>query len=269
MTFAAREENAYTGQPVELYKFETPAQTFFYTSAEETQTYAAQDYEPLPGLSRSGISQNRSGKRNDVNFIVPHDCDVALYFKTYTPFEEMILTIYRNHRTDVEYAEIWSGSIAIARFDYPKATLIGKPWDGQRQQPILAVTHQHKCNWNIYDDLCGLNPSIWGASRTIDSISSDSLTLTLNASITGSDYYRGGILRFGSNNIMIKEHDTTTVTVLTAVQDLVVGSSVLVLPSCMGDRDKCTSTFSNLERFFGFDVPTKDIYGPDGFKGNI
>ena len=75
MTYVAKEQGLYTGNPQELFKFsygDTPTE-LFYTSSDETESYGGDSYVPYP-ITRSSLGLGS----DKLTLTVPIDCPLVL-----------------------------------------------------------------------------------------------------------------------------------------------------------------------------------------------
>ena len=153
MTYKAKEDGLYLGNPQELYLFswgDTPTE-YFYTSGDETESYGGDSYTPYP------IKRGSIGLGDDILILtVPIDCPVvsALQYQLV-----LNLTIYREHRDDAETIVLWKGRVMGAKYKGDVAEL--ECWTLLKllELPMPQFIFQVGCNWQVYSTRCGLNPA--------------------------------------------------------------------------------------------------------------
>tara|TARA_R110000851_G_scaffold268071_2_gene420700 strand:+ start:31076 stop:31912 length:837 start_codon:yes stop_codon:yes gene_type:complete len=118
--YDAEEVSVEDGQPVELYEFTLGAQTFRYTSSEDTILLGATTYTPKP--IRRGKIEDGPQKRNvDFQAILPTSDPLAQEFLGVLPGVRVPLTVSRYHRGDTggggpEVVTIFTGFVLSANF---------------------------------------------------------------------------------------------------------------------------------------------------------
>src|ERR1700733_14340859 len=110
MTYASRETSVDSGQPAELYAFQTADDAWFFTSGDEVVNYLGFTFA-LETISRSAINQSGEAKAGSVKVTIPLTNPVAAQFTTYVPDTPMSVVIYRTHRTDGEFVVIFTGRV--------------------------------------------------------------------------------------------------------------------------------------------------------------
>jgi len=282
MTYVAKEQGLYTGNPQELYYFtwgDTPTE-YFYSSTDETESYGGDSYVPYP-IQRSSL-----GLGSDVlTLTVPIDCPVvaALQYQL-----KLDLTIYREHRNDAATVVIWKGRVRGVRYLGNIAEL--ECWTLLKllELPMPQYIFQVGCNWQVYSDRCGLDPAdndVEGhaltTSITVDSIDgskviSEDLDIDSGAYSESmyDEYFTGGYIEWtdGDGELhrrFIVESDCRSgvdsyIKILTPFPSgFVATESADVITGCHRNKGHCHTKFatSNLVNYGGFPwIPNRNPF---------
>ena len=151
MTYIAKENSLYEGNPQELYMFSYGAgpTEVFYTSADESEVYDGDTYTPYP-IQRSDVSLGY----DQIQLQVPVDCPVYTALSTQTTIE---LTIYRKHRDDAGTIVLWKGRVQSAQVSGDRANLTCWSLLKMTELPMPQYMFQTGCNWSLYSTRCGVN----------------------------------------------------------------------------------------------------------------
>lgn len=116
MSYNSRETSVSSGQPFELYLFQTQTQSWRFTSADEAQSYQGAAYSP-ESISRTNTSQNAEVSGGHIKVTIPKDHTIAQMFVAYIPSTPLTLVIYRGHRgeADSEMKVAFTGRVLLGR----------------------------------------------------------------------------------------------------------------------------------------------------------
>jgi len=157
VSYDEKEIGAYTGNPVELYKFENsndPPDEWWYASGDDTVLLYSDTYVPMM-ISRSQLRLATDIRGDSLTVRVARDNPVALLWLNYPPQDSIWLTIYRKHRDDAETLVVWKGRVRGVSWSGAEAVLECEPLVGLLKRPCLRATFQLVCNHQLYDDRCG------------------------------------------------------------------------------------------------------------------
>jgi len=277
MTYANYETSEASGRPIEFYEFQNGSLYWRYTSSDETLVWSSTNWTP-ENIQRSQIVLSQEGMKNQLKLTVPRDFPPAQQYRQLIPLYETTLTIRRLHRDDPdeEAIIIWIGKIFDVTWPGGKgaATVTCEPDISSLKSEALRGRWQIRCNHTIYDEFCKLEFVSNSDAFSIGALSTNKLQITLpgiGAATPESGYWRGGLLRFGTNQFnMITAQSGDVITVWRYMPDISVGDAVLVAPGCQNLKTHCINRFNNYNNYLGApDVPLKDIFQGDGVKGTV
>ena len=254
-------QSAAKRKPTELYRFWTDsgALEYKYTDGDIPVTFGGSIYSPAP--------IQRTGTEKDVTF------DVSKMTITVAN----VLDSVNDHIEQIEGETIWIEVSQLLR-DLPgekQVVFIGQlsrpSFKGSTIQlecvgfekflsyPVPRERYVPLCNNILYGTKCGLDKADFvSAAFSIDSISTNGLTIT--ATEIGAQTYSlaRGFIVFGVHKRMIAIHDTLTSTsigIRFAIPGLVAGSSITVYPGCDKTMDRCIALGNmggSLDNYLGF-----------------
>ena len=267
MSYNSRETSISSGQPFELYLFQTQTQTWRLTSADEAKTYQGATYSSET-ISRTNTSQSAEVKGGHIKVTIPKDHAIAQLFVAFIPSTPLSLVIYRGHdgEADSEVVVNFTGRVLLGRFTTDdKCELDCAPDTEILKRRIATVCFQRPCNRILFDAGCGLSNAFWKLSGTVQAISADGLTVTIAAAGTKADgWLTTGYLEKGTDRRMVTAHAGTSITLINPMNGLSVGDTVNVYAGC--DRtysgpNGCTTKFSNGMNFMGWEwIPGKNPF---------
>lgn len=160
----------------------TLSQAWFYTNYEraitleevdqtglalpwEPKTYAKatalsenpRAFQPLPGLSHSGIRLDGQKTSGQASVTLPADCPVAQLFALEYPGGDLWLTIYSLEPTAVDntsqpdYLTVWAGRVTTGEFQPPLCTLKCNHISDILRRPGLTDRYSRTCSAALYD----------------------------------------------------------------------------------------------------------------------
>lgn len=273
MSFLLKETSLDEGNPIELYQFNTPNGSFFYTTAESIFTYGGVEYIPTT-MKRGRIGQSPEGVRNDIKIQTTLTNQVAYQFKVGLPRTSITIKVTRVHRDDPlqEGVVIFEGIVLSAKENGFHAEITCRPLIGQTKETMNRLTFQRPCNHTIYDPYCGLDREANSTLFTIDSVDATGFILTvpgLSTTYTDGDLIGGIIATQGGQLTMIATHTGNTISILELVSGVVATAQVNIAPGCQQQPDRCKA-FGNYGNYFGFvDVPNVDLHNTYGVRSEV
>lgn len=162
MTFAAKEESRYSGQPINLYLFtygDGPDHYFAYTDAEFMVTFdngtVEANYLPIP-IERGKISSSGSLDKTNVTVSTPHNSDIANLYLIYPPSRVTTLIMYQGHVNDPddEFKAVWSGRVIAAARKGSKAEFTCEPISTSMRRNGCRRRYQYGCPLVLYGSDC-------------------------------------------------------------------------------------------------------------------
>ena len=269
MTFNAFETSAEAGQPVELFHFQIGSTNYYYTSAEDEVTVAAQLYSPK-AISRADTADGPANRDHDFNVELPTSDAVAQFFTGVLPGKRVRCTVSRFHRNDLptpEVVVVFDGYVYSARFkDRLKiCVLTARPVLSSVGRTCPARTYQGPCNHVLYDPAtCKVddsNPAFRASAKGVSAQVGNVLTVSgLGAYAPG--WFTGGYVEaiaIGDFRMVLDDDGAGNLTLLLPFS--VQPATVNVFAGCAHDIAVCKSKFNNVINYGGFAfVPTKNPF---------
>lgn len=270
MTYAQFETSTESGQPIELYEFSIGATTYYWTSAEDTVTVSAQDYEPLAGLSRSKIGQGPEERDATLTVTMPAINPFVRPYIAAVPSTRATVKILRLHRPDFpgpEVVTIFEGIVKAVNFDQDGgrvAKVAVEPLVGATSRPVPQFTYQGLCNHVLYDDQCQVDDTDpnYRATLTVTAVAGNVLTIAGLAGF-GDGWFTGGVVEIngGLDARLIIDQTGNDVTLHLPFPSSPLGTLAIVLAGCAHDITTCKNKFDNVINYGGFAfVPTINIF---------
>ena len=291
MTYTGQEESLESGQPIELYLFTNLEETFAYTSGPDPVVFGLNTYQPL-AISRTDPDLEDVTTARNLGVTVPVTEPFVRRYLSFVPASLDKCVVYRQHSTDggtPETIQFFTGDVTNVTFEGSTATINVQNVGAILERLVPQQTCRSGCNHILYDSKCNVAEASFTIDTIVTIISSDGLTITVDASAntfpdTGlqlsaqlssdPDYVLAGLLErdAGNENRMVREvndlgSDVVECTVLFPFQILSVGTPLKLLAGCDHQFDTCINKFSNTDRYGGFPfVPLKNVFNV-GVKG--
>jgi uncharacterized phage protein (TIGR02218 family) len=268
MTFDAKENSPYGGNPIEIYEFARGAAEFWrYTSADNEETYLGGVYLPV-AISRNKIELSQNIQTASLLIEIPIDTEFIQEYMPGSPTESISLTLRRYHADDSEVASIWIGRVINVEFKELKAEVLCETVYTSLKRPTLRRLYQYSCPHVLYSigkGHCNVVRADYKAVATLTAVSGTTLTsTTFGAQADG--YYAGGYVEYTQggavNRRFIAAHTGNDIELNQQLFGAVSGISVDVYPGCSHDLDTCRVKFNNLLNYGGFPwIPEKNPMG--------
>jgi uncharacterized phage protein (TIGR02218 family) len=261
VSYPSRETSRYSGQPFELYLFESGLEAWRFTSGDKARSYNSKLYTPET-ITRTEIDQNQELSSGSIKVEIPKTNDVASRFVSYIPEAPLSLVIFRGHdgEADSETVMNFTGRVASAMFVGEVCELTVVPEQDVLKRRVLGPKYQCQCNRVLYDAGCGVDKNSFKLTGVVSSVSADLVTATVFTS-QANGWLDAGYLEKGTQRRMIISHTGNQVRLIAPMDGLVVGDTVTAYAGCMRTRAVCLAKFNNLAKFFGFDkIPTKNPF---------
>lgn len=262
MSYTAREQSAYAGQPLELYRFAMGEEQWLYTSADREVAMGEDLYQPIY-IKRGGFTRGGDTRKSSIEIEVGASNPVALPFRTGWLAQAMIVTAWRHHHEDNEFVMCWKGRITGCKWAGSVATLTSESVFTMFRRAGLRRVYQIGCPHALYGPACRLNADDWDVAGTAAAVSGNVVTVAA-AGGYANGYFAGGMLRAGSEYRMIAAHAGNQVTLVDAVAGLAAGTAVTLWPGCDRSTAVCNSRFGNLDNYGGLPfLPSKNPFSGD------
>lgn len=251
MSFDALEQQGSGAQPYELYLFQGTGIFFALTSADEQITYLGNTYLPST-ITRSEQEQTNEVVSGQMKIYLPEAHPLAALLLPYLPTSPIAVTVYGSHYGDSETVVLFTGTVASARYtDQCELTCNSSQYLLQRKIP--RQLYQSPCGHIFGDAGCTIDLAAHTYPGEVSVIDSTGTVLTIPGFASLPDSLTGGYLRFGNFVRMIVANTGDSVTLLSPISGLQVGSSVLGTAGCQLTFAACQA-YKNSFNFLGFDL---------------
>ena len=257
MTYLSDEQSVSDGSRTELYEFIGSGQTWRYTSAAASVSYAAQTWTPAPGLSRSvaGAGATRDTASLTVTMRAAEGVVAAYGFGS--PPMSLRLKVYVRQELSAAARVIWDGDVVAIAPRGSMATLRSVSQVGTRlSTTIPSVSIQPQCQHFLYDDRCRVVRATYDYAGTVSSVSGYTVTLSSIGAAPDQWFRAGEIVRDSDGERRTIVDQVGAVLTLIAPFVTLAGSDAVTLyPGCdhliAGD---CLNKFNNVLNFGGHPV---------------
>ncbi|QQG66368.1 phage BR0599 family protein [Desulfobulbus oligotrophicus] len=262
MSYTAREQSAYDGHPLELYRFALGGEQWLYTSADHEVAYGADLYQPA-FIKRGGFTRGGDTRKSTIEIEVAAGNPVALLFRTGWLAATMVVTIFRHHHEDSEFSVLWKGRVTGCRWSGSMATLTSDSVFTLFRRAGLRRVYQIGCPHALYGPGCGLNANAWRVQSTISAVAGNQVTVAGAGAYPGG-WFAGGMLLAGAEYRLITAHSGNIVILVDAVDSAVAGGPVSLWPGCDRAMATCNNRFGNLDNYGGLPfLPAKNPFSGD------
>lgn len=255
MSYQSRETSIQDGAPIELYRFSSGSQSWYYTSDELPFEYLGSTY--LPISIRCTAPEMASEKRlAKITMTVSKDHPVARLFGLFAPPGGIWLTILRTHLGDDEVLAYWQGQVRGVAFTSgdggaADAQIEADPIDGLLQEAGLHYNYQQACNHTLYGVGCGLVPADYKVSGVVASVSGREVSIAAATSFDPGRLVTGFLARQNGDYRMINVQAGDLLTLTSPFPGLVIGEQLELYPGCNRAIETCR-LFNNLVNYGGF-----------------
>ena len=241
----------------EVYQFEWGGTIERFTSWPENITFLGNVFETAP-IKRSGLNIDHEFSAVKMTINAPIIDAFARYIAN-TPIEATRVTVYRGLLSDMsDYIILFAGRVLNVSVKDLQAQASCESNTDILTFAYPRFMYQAYCNHEVFDSECGLDENIWKVSATVTISGADLISATFGGFSNG--YFTNGRVIAGSDQRLITNHVTTTITLQVPFDDRVSdGDTVIVLPGCDGAASTCQNKFSNFTKFLGFPyIPSKN-----------
>lgn len=251
-------ERRRTRKPVDIYNFWNDTNQYYITSADEIITYNGQSYQPAM-VKRQRVNRPSDLTKSTLSIDIDKLQDPVKEYLEAAPLDETwvrLMKVFRN-QTPKEAMVIFIGTVANVRIQGRTANLACDGLEKYLGHLVPRLRYQRLCPYGIYDAGCGVDKSGFKLTATVDSVSSDGLTITSSSFSSKSDgWWALGWLEFNGYRRMVTGHVLNDVTLRHYIPGLAASDSVDIYAGCNKMMTHCRDKFSNLngtlDTFFGF-----------------
>ena len=266
MSYDAKEQSQTGGSPVEMYLFTCGSTAWHFASSDDDQLGPGSVLYSPTVISRGEIDASDEDQQGALEVTLLRTNAVAAQFIAGLPVAPVYLTIYRQHRSDTEVVQLWSGQVASAKFDNTTVVLSCMPGGAFLQRTVPGGCYQASCNWALYSTQCGVNKSTYAESGTLASMTGTTLNITISHDRASGYFTNGFILTAAGDRRWILSHTRLSSTVaqvvlMTSISTITTGAALVVYPGCDHTIAACTTKYANQQRFLGFPyLPIRNPY---------
>lgn len=266
MSYAAIENSAAKGSPVELYRFALGQKRWTYTSGQTAVTYQYEAYMPAP-IKRSSIEQGNDINRSGIEITLPRDNPLATMFISSPPEGVISVTLYRYHASDADTEAIvlWKGRVGGARLSGSVLILKCEPIATSLKRPGLRARYQLICRHALYSASCGVPSATYRVDGKVLTVNGVNVQVAAAAS-KPDGYFVAGMLTTAdaSASRMIVGHSGVELTLVAPMPGLTAGMDVHLYAGCDHAVATCRDKFNNLANYGGFPyIPVKNPFTGD------
>jgi len=251
-------ETGVTKNPVEIYKFWTDSETWYFTSSDVAITYDGHEYVPIP-ITRDALTQNEDPASNVCTITISRLTDPAIQYVASIPMHTMEVMIIRLHRIqdpvegEVKFAGYVDTHSIKGMTVQLKCSSIAK-W---LEQNIPNYLIEPGCNASLFDDECKLVAADYQTDGTLTFTNETGTILTADEFALQEDgYFNLGHILINGYRRMITQHIGDSVTLRYPIPVPDVGDSFSAWPGCDGSIEMCLAKYNNKDNHRGYpDVP--------------
>lgn len=240
----------------ELYYFEYAGEVFTFTTSNKDITFQNRIYKSDRYLKRTKITnQGSNEKAPELTIDMTKDNPVVEWFKFDSTYKEVQLQIIQVNTDDLtDFTYLWSGTILSNTLKSNSATLQCFSKEQVLESNLCRFTCQYQCNYQVYNDDCGLNEEDYSFYTTITAIAADGINLTIadNPNLPDNTFKSGVIRKTDTGKeLLITQDSGTEVRIWYPMEGLKVGDSVQLIWGCDNLPTTCHKKFNNLDRYMG------------------
>lgn len=242
-------------QPVELYEFVTPYQTYRYTSDKITQSVSGNSYEPIAGLTRSNFKiGTQDDDRDEIKVSMPVSTQVAQDWGFEATPPELKMTITRIDRAGGSPVPLWVGpvnSINIKKNIAEFRCLTRFSNILQDNLPTLMV--QNQCNHVLFDSRCKVSRAANSFTANVTNVNGREITLDVAGPFADSRLISGEVLVLSTGERRTIVSKSGTLVTVNYAMNVNVSDSVELASGCdHGWFSDCVNLYNNQVNYGGF-----------------
>jgi uncharacterized phage protein (TIGR02218 family) len=263
-TYNEYESSRALAAPIELFKFETPAKVYTYTSDFEPHTLLGLTYQPEP-ISRSNVTQGNSSESVSLELTVPASLPlVAEVAFDYAPPESLELTVYRFHDEDTSNAvTYWKGRVASIQVSGTSAKIVvPSTLTNSLSSSIPGKFYQSPCNHTLFGTRCGVSRAAFTVNTVAASVTNSEI-VTTTVPGGGVNYYAGGeiVHPASGERRLIASSNGDRFAINFPFRSVRDGDVLEIVPGCDHSPEACSGKFNNTPNFGGFPfIPSKNVF---------
>jgi uncharacterized phage protein (TIGR02218 family) len=281
MSYDSIETSTAEGRPYFLYQFVEGEQVWRFTSRPEDWLSAGNGGDIITwqaaAVAHGDVVQTSEIERGRLELTWPLSHPFARRFLAPLGNTPVTLTIFRGHEQVLgETVAHWKGRIVGAEVEGVRILLTCESVFSTLRRAGVRAKYQRLCRHALYGRGCGLDIALHWQTGTVTAASGTGVTIPEAAS-QPDGWFRGGVLRFGTQLGFITGHAGAALTLSRPMPDLaaslaapdidsVTGAPLPVLadiaPGCDLRATTCATKFGNVLNFGGFpEIPGRNPFG--------
>lgn len=268
-TFDQLEESTEESRPVELYTFALFAQTFRFTSAEDTIVFGGNTFTPI-AIGRDSSASGPDDRNRPLSIRMPSGNEFAQKYFNIPPGRRPSVMIQELQRdaSPVTALLIFKGFVRSVQFpSTSEAEVSCLSLEAAGSHPLPLFVYQGQCNHLLYGPGCEVDPATHTLSSSVSGENGNVITVPGAGAFGG---FEGGYVKFSGGadfRLVLKQSGDDLTILLPLPAPGAVGQMVEAVRGCDhlvgGD---CKLVFANTARFGGFAwAPLKNPFtGPNG-----
>jgi uncharacterized phage protein (TIGR02218 family) len=281
MSYDAIEASPAEGRPYFLYQFIEGAQVWRFTSRAQNWISAGSDEAEITwdaaAVAHGDVVQTSEIERARLELTWPLSHPFARRFLAPLGSTPVTLTIFRGHEQVLgETVAHWKGRVVGAEVEGQRIILQAESVFSTLRRAGVRAKYQRLCRHALYGRGCGLDIALHWQSDVITSVAANAVIIPQAAEMPDG-WFRGGVLRFGTELGFITDHAGATLTLSRPMPELAAaiatpeldpdtGEPLPVLldiaPGCDLRAATCAAKFGNLANFGGFpEIPGRNPFG--------
>jgi uncharacterized phage protein (TIGR02218 family) len=281
MTYDTIEASTAEGRPYYLYQFIEGAEVWRFTSRPEDWLSAGSGGDTIvwqaAAVAHGDVVQTSEIERGRLELTWPLSNPFARRFLAPLGNTPMTLTIFRGHEQVLgETVAHWKGRVVGAEVEGVRILLTCESVFSTLRRAGVRAKYQRLCRHALFGRGCGLDIALHWQTGTVTSVSGATLIMPEAAAQPGG-WFRGGVLRFGTQLGFITGHAGAALTLSRPMPDLaaalaapeidpVTGAPLPALadiaPGCDLRAATCATKFGNVLNFGGFpEIPGRNPFG--------
>jgi len=281
MTYASIESSTAEGRPYFLYQFVEGLQIWRFTSRAAAWTSSGSGGETLTwepaAVAHGDVVQTSDIERGRLELSWPLSHPFARRFLAPMGNTPVTLTIFRGHEQVLgETVAHWKGRIVGSEVEGPRLLLTCETVFSTLRRAGVRAKYQRLCRHALYGRGCGLDIALHWQAGTVTMVSGIAVTIP-EAAEQPDGWFRGGVLRFGSQLGFITGHVGAQLTLSRPLPELAAALAAPDLDPATGDplpvrvdlapgcdlrASTCAEKFGNLLNFGGFpEIPGRNPFG--------
>jgi hypothetical protein len=225
VSYASRETSQFSGEPIELYLFQTQSQTWRLTSADEPKTLNGQVYTPET-IIRTSTNQSQENKAGTIKVSIPKEHAIAQLFVSYIPSTPLNIVIFRTHdgEADAQAVVHFTGRVTMATLG-DDCDLNCAPDQDILRRVIPGPQYQKPCNRILYAPGCDVDKNLFKVLATLTFVNSDTIKSLLFAT-KPDGWFNNGYIEKITERRMVINHVGDTLVLMNGMAGLSVGDQI-------------------------------------------